>query len=103
MVSYELRGEPYQITGAAWSNPPAYAVGDPVQVSTRPISRAARIYSWFDFWFLPVLLGGLGLMFALVGGGVGLHVVAKRKLTSNRHGLHLKHREQPSGKLDSAL
>src|SRR5258708_7535142 len=30
VVSYELRGEPYQITGTAWSNPPAYAVGDQV-------------------------------------------------------------------------
>ena len=72
VVSYELRGEPYQITGTAWSNPPAYAVGDQVQVLYLPDQpRAARIYSWFDFWFLPALLGGVGLIFALVGSGVG--------------------------------
>jgi Protein of unknown function (DUF3592) len=72
VVSYELRGEPYQITGAASSNPPAYAVGDQVQVLYPPDQpRAARIYSWFDFWFLPALLGGVGLVFALVGSGVG--------------------------------
>jgi len=72
VVSYELRGEPYQIAGTAWSNPPAYAVGDYVQVLYPPDQpRAARIYSWFDFWFTPVLLGGVGLVFALVGSGVG--------------------------------
>jgi Protein of unknown function (DUF3592) len=72
VVSYELRGEPYQIAGTAWANPPAYAVGDPVQVLYPPDQpRAARIYSWFEFWFLPTLLGGIGLVFALVGSGVG--------------------------------
>jgi len=72
VVSYELRGEPYQITGTAWSNPPAYAVGAQVQVLYPPDQpRAARIYSWFDFWFTPALLGGVGLVFALVGSGVG--------------------------------
>jgi hypothetical protein len=72
VVRYDLRGDPYQITGNAWSSPPAYAVGDQVQVLYPPGEpRAARIYSWFDFWFIPALLGGVGLLFALVGGGVG--------------------------------
>jgi hypothetical protein len=72
VVSYELRGEPYQIIGATTSNPPAYAVGDQVQVLYPPDQhRAARIYSWFDFWFTPALLGGVGLVFVLVGSGVG--------------------------------
>jgi uncharacterized protein DUF3592 len=72
VVRYELRGEPYQITGNGWSNPPAYAVGDQVQVLYPPDQpRAARLYSWFDFWFTPALLGSVGLVFELVGIGVG--------------------------------
>jgi hypothetical protein len=72
IVEFEIRGEPYRISGSAWSYPPAYAVGDHVQVLYPPEQpRAARIYSWFDFWFLPVLLGGIGLVFGLVGLGVG--------------------------------
>jgi hypothetical protein len=72
VVRYELRGEPYNITGTVWSSPPAYAVGDQVQVLYPPGQpRAARIYSWFEFWFVPTLLGGIGLLFALVGGGIG--------------------------------
>jgi hypothetical protein len=73
VVAYELRGEPYQVAGTAWSSPPAYAVGDQVQVLYPPDQpRAARLYSWFEFWFVPTLLGSVGLLFALVGGGIGL-------------------------------
>ena len=72
VVRYDLRGDPYQITGNTWSSPLAYAVGDQVQVLYPPGEpRAARIYSWFDFWFIPALLGGVGLLFALVGIGIG--------------------------------
>ena len=72
VVGYEIRGEPYQVIGAAWSDPPAFAVGDQVQVLYPPAQpHAAQIYSWFDFWFTPALLGGMGLVFALVGAGVG--------------------------------
>ncbi len=36
VVRYEVRGEPYQITGNVWSSPPAYGVGDPVRVLYPP-------------------------------------------------------------------
>src|SRR5262249_49877726 len=69
---YEVRGEPYQITGNVWASPPPYNVGDPVRVLYPPgAPKAARLESWFDFWFLPAFLGGMGLVFALVGIGVG--------------------------------
>jgi hypothetical protein len=72
VVRFELRGDPREIAGDVWSSPPAYAAGDQVQVlisSGQP--SAARIYSWFSFWFVPTLLSGIGLLFALVGGGIG--------------------------------
>ena len=72
VVSYEVRGEPYQVTGSVASSPPAYDVGDPVRVLYPPGQpKAARLESGFDLWFLPVLLGGMGLVFTLVGAGVG--------------------------------
>jgi hypothetical protein len=72
VISYELRGEPYQMTGNVWSSPPAYTVGDQVQVFYPPDQpKAARLYSWFEFWFVPTLLGSVGLLFVLVGGGIG--------------------------------
>ena len=71
VVRYEVRGEPYQITGSVISSPPAYAVGDSVRVLYPPgQAKAAQIESWFDFWFLPALLGGMGLLFGGIGGGV---------------------------------
>jgi len=71
VVRYEVRGEPYQISGDLWSSPPAYAVGDTVRVLYPPgQAKARQIESWFDFWFLPSLLGGMGLLFAGIGGGV---------------------------------
>jgi hypothetical protein len=71
VVRYEVRGEPYEITGSVWSSPPAYAVGDSVRVLyPAGQARAARIESWFDFWFLPTLLGGMGLLFGGIGGGL---------------------------------
>lgn len=75
VVRYEIRGDPYQINGATWASSSAYAVGEQVQVLYPPDQpSAARIYSWFDFWFLPALLGGIGLVFELVGLGVGYAV-----------------------------
>ena len=72
VVRYEVRGEPYEITGNVSSSPPAYAVGDPVRVLYPPgAASAARLDTWFDFWFLPAFLGGMGLVFGLVGVGVG--------------------------------
>ena len=71
VVRYELRGEPYQITGSVASTPPAYVVGDQVQVLYPPGEpRAGRLYSWLDLWFLPSLLGGIGLVFGLIGLGL---------------------------------
>jgi hypothetical protein len=71
VVRYEVRGDPYEIIGDVWSSPPAYSVGASVRVLYPPgQARAARIESWFDFWFLPTFLGGIGLLFALIGGSL---------------------------------
>lgn len=71
VVRYEVRGEPYQARGYVWSSPPSYAVGESVRVLYPPgQARAGQIESWFELWFLPTLLGGMGLLFGGIGGGL---------------------------------
>jgi hypothetical protein len=71
VVSYEVRGEPYQITGSVSSYPPAYHIGESARVLYSPGQpRSERLESWLDFWFLPLLFGGIGLVFGLIGGGL---------------------------------
>jgi hypothetical protein len=54
------------------SNPPLFQVGQEINVlyeSGNP--QKARIKKWMNLYFVPVLLGGLGLVF----GGVGIVLV----------------------------
>ena len=54
------------------SNPPRFQVGQEIDVlyeSGNP--QKARINKWMNLYFVPVLLGGMGLIF----GGVGIAIV----------------------------
>jgi hypothetical protein len=64
-------GQKVRFTSLASSYPPRYAVGDSVPVlyeANRP--DQARIRSFHDLWFMPSLLGGLGLVFTAIGAGL---------------------------------
>jgi hypothetical protein len=53
------------------SSPPAFDVGERVTVLYDPEDpRDARIAGTFSLWFLPIVLGGMGAVFALIGGGI---------------------------------
>jgi hypothetical protein len=74
-------GRKVQITGSISSSPPAYDRGERVRVlydAANP--NAARIDSKLEMWFLPLLFGGLGAIFASIGGGFLAYVVRTRKL-----------------------
>ncbi len=63
-------GEPVEFTGSVGSSPAAFDVGEPVAVLYNPSApRDARIDSFFQLWFAPLILGFLGLVFTAVGGG----------------------------------
>jgi Protein of unknown function (DUF3592) len=69
------------ITGSVSSNPPAYSRGDHVRVlfdSANP--RIARLDSVTETWGPILLLGGLGSLFALIGGGMLFVMVRQRKV-----------------------
>jgi hypothetical protein len=57
-----------RFTGSVASSPPSYTVGERVTVLYDPtMPEAAKIDSFLDKWFLPVLLGGMGLVFTAIG------------------------------------
>lgn len=63
-------GEPVEFTGSVGSSPPAFDIGEAVAVLYNPSDpRDARIDSFFQLWFAPLILGFLGLVFTAVGGG----------------------------------
>jgi hypothetical protein len=59
-----------QFTGSVGSSPPAFDIGEAVAVLyDRSDPRDARIDSFFQLWFAPLILGFLRLVFTAVGGG----------------------------------
>ena len=91
--------------GQVGSSPPAYARGEAVTVLYDPAApETARIDGFFQLWFGPLILGGLGLVF----GGIGLGywgwrlVLARRDTWLERHGARITARVVDVG-LDRSL
>ena len=67
-----LDGQNIVIQDSLSSNPPRFQVGQEIDIlyeSGNP--QKARINKWMNLYFVPVLLGGMGLIF----GGVGIAIV----------------------------
>ncbi|MFH1185490.1 MAG: DUF3592 domain-containing protein [Chloroflexota bacterium] len=59
------------------SNPPRFKVGQQIDVLYEPGDpNKAQINNWMSLYFLPALLGGLGL----ISGGVGIAIAFPRVL-----------------------
>lgn len=72
-----LDGQDVVVQDSLSSNPPGFKVGQEIKVVYDPENpRKARINKWMNLYFLPVLFGGLGLIF----GGVGIALVFKQVL-----------------------
>ena len=57
-------GVPHRITNAVASSPPAYDVGEHVEVIYQPNDpENARIDSFAESWLLPLVLGVFGTVF----------------------------------------
>jgi len=73
-------GSRIHITGSTGSNPAAYSRGDKVPLLYDPANpERAQIDTFMERSFGPVLLSGLGAVFALVGGGVLAARMRERK------------------------
>jgi hypothetical protein len=67
-----LDGQSIVIQDSLSSNPPRFQVGQEIDVLYETGNpQKARINKWMNLYFVPVLLGGMGLIF----GGVGIAIV----------------------------
>jgi len=70
VVKFQLPdGEPMRFAGQVGSTPPAYQVGQSVEVLYNPEQpRSARIRSFLELWFVATLFTSMGGLFLLIGG-----------------------------------
>jgi hypothetical protein len=74
-------GATHRIVGSVSSSPPAYEIEEGVTVLHPPGRPAeARIDGLLESWFLPSLFGGLGTLFAGIGGAFGIAELRRRRL-----------------------
>ena len=68
---YQFRtidGQTIVVTDSLSSNPPMFQVGQTIDVLYDPENpQKARIKKWMNLYFVSLLLGGMGLIFACVG------------------------------------
>lgn len=66
-----LEGQEVEISGNLRSNPPQFQVGQTIDVLYDPDNpQKARIKKWMNLYFVPALLGFLGLVFGSIGIGM---------------------------------
>jgi hypothetical protein len=84
IVEYrDLSGTSRQLTSSVRSSSPGYDRGDKVQVRFMPQNpEKARIDSFLENWFLPLILGGMGIIF--FGIGIGMFVAGITKARNRK-------------------
>ncbi len=77
----DRRGRSHQFSANVGSNPPSYSRGEQVTVFyLRDNPAQAKIGGFFSLWGLPLILGSIGAVFALVGMGmIGFGVLLARR------------------------
>jgi hypothetical protein len=65
-----LEGQEIEVSGNLRTNPPQFKVGQTIEVLYDPENPSkARIKKWFNLYFVPALLGFLGVVFGCIGVG----------------------------------
>jgi hypothetical protein len=81
VVSYTVNGAVHRLESSYSSNVFMYEVGERVTVRYEPGNPGeARIDGWLESWLLPTILGGIGVVFGVVGGGFLLVRRRRRRL-----------------------
>lgn len=74
VVFRDASGRQVKFQSNTGSNPPSYARGERVEVLYEPGEpEAARINGFFSLWGAATIVGGLGLVFGLVGFGMTVY------------------------------
>ncbi len=77
---HDHEGQLVEFVSGVGSSPPAYRKGEVVEVLfLKEDPQDAEINSFFNLWFLPVLLSGMGAVFTLVGLGISLPALFKKR------------------------
>lgn len=82
VVRYRLpNGGDHQFRSSTGSNPPSYRQGEEVEVLYLPDDPyQARINGFFSLWGLPVILSGMGLVFAGLPGALLFFSLRRRRI-----------------------
>ena len=73
-------GATIQFTSSSGSNPPAYHLEEKVEVFYIPSQpERAEIKGFFSQWGAVAILGGIGMVFALIGGGIFFFIALSLK------------------------
>ncbi len=68
VVNYEFDGEIFTYESATYSNPSSFALGETVPLFLDPDNPYDILIDTFsERWLLPVILGGMGLVFFVIG------------------------------------
>ena len=68
---FDANGERHTFTSRVGTNPPDHSTGETVEVIYAPGSpQNAMLDSFSDRFLLPLIFGGLGTVFAAIGGGL---------------------------------
>lgn len=83
-------GTRQEFVGSVASSPPSYERGERVAVLYPPGKPGrARIADFTNRYFMPLIFGGLGAVFALVGGGIVLFHLRNRRRIAHLKGAGL--------------
>lgn len=82
VVQYEVGGQTFEVTSSVGTSPPAYAIGEKVPI-LYPHDRPGEgmIDSFVERRLFPLIFGGGGSLFALIGVGLALAGRSKRRPT----------------------
>lgn len=76
----DQKGVEIEIVSSTSSNPPSYSEGEKVEVLYLPADpKKAEINDFFSLWGAAVIVGGLGSVFFLIGAGILLFSILKRR------------------------
>ncbi len=79
----DARGIEHQFVGSLGSNSSRHSIGETVGVIYDPDAPGrARIDGFMDRFFLPLMFGGIGSIFALVGAGMLAAYFRRRKIVA---------------------
>ena len=90
-------GRAVQFSSSMSSNPPSYHKGERVEVLYQPSQPYnAKINGFLSLWGGPLIVGGLGAVFFLIGGGILVftRVKAQRDEYLKLHGVPIRTRFQ---------